>query len=789
MDTTLQLNPLAKRWGIALALVVCVVAGPVDAGDVAPAADSGSIPIGQGGGTADAPVQSPVATQGPASQQLTEVVVTATKRARSVRDIPATVNVITGEKLESMGAQSVEDYIKLVPGVTETNDGIYAMRISVRGVSADVGTNLTTGVLIGDVPFSDPFLPRVTLDPNPFDLSDIEVLKGPQGTLFGGTGLNGSIRYVPEAPRFNEYDVKYFEQYKYYDGQHSGGSTYGGEINLPISKEYAALRVVGFDRLSPGYIDDLNANAENDNKTHQNGFRGILALRPFSALDVSAMYIIQNTRVADLPVADNPSGQFSRDDTPRMSPNRAQYNIANLGLTLHLDWADLISQSSRTGKRYHSFNDVSRELNGQIPLLSAPDDNRSSALTQEIRLASPNDPARRFNFVIGLFGQRVKQFDCSELAVGIPSLLGINIPLNELPLVSPTPCPGNLADVGSQLVGAHFLDQTTSQEVALFGESSLKFWRGFEATVGARLYRTDVSGTQSYAGLLEATNENVLLNAAQLTTVSGDQKGDGIAPKAALAYHFDRNLMAYAQVNRGYRFGGFNPYPSTATVQIPAQFKSDSLWNYEAGLRTRWFKKTLSVDVTGFYIKWKNPQLYQTQGTTAFFSNVGGARGEGGEASINYRFPFLRGLSLGIAAAYTDTATTVPFTTEHGTATTPGTAWPLAPHWQTSTNLSYQVALGSWGFEPSVLHTYSSHAWNNLDHQASIYGYQTVDATLRISNLEREWCPEIIFSANNIANSRGLSSETINSIAPGLGATDYVYIPPRSLNVRIQGHF
>src|SRR5262249_37064980 len=153
----------------------------------------------------------------------------------------------------------------------------------------------------------------------------------------------------------------------------------------------------------------------------------------------------------------------------------------------------------------------------------------------------------------------------------------------------------------------------------------------------------------------------------------------------------------------------------------------------------------------------------------AFIDNAGGAHSNGAEVSMRYRVPFLRGLSLTTAAAYTDTVTTKPFTTVAGTATTPGWDWPLSPKVQTSTTLSYRLGLGPWVVTPSLVATYSAPGWNNLDHTGRVYGYQTVDASLELANPSSSWFPEVILSGNNLTNTRGLSNETVSTLPGGQG--------------------
>ena len=132
----------------------------------------------------------------PRGRQLEEIIVTATKRESSLRDIPASIDAFLGDDLETQGAQGVDDFLRNSPGVSLSDDGLLR-RITIRGISSSQLTSATTGVLYGDIPFNNPYVPRVQLDPNLFDMKTVEVLKGPQGTLFGGSALNGAVRYSP----------------------------------------------------------------------------------------------------------------------------------------------------------------------------------------------------------------------------------------------------------------------------------------------------------------------------------------------------------------------------------------------------------------------------------------------------------------------------------------------------------------------------------------------------------------------------------------------------------------
>jgi outer membrane receptor protein involved in Fe transport len=715
------------------------------------------------------------------ASQLSEVVVTATKRSEPVRNIPATMNVLKGEQLEREGVQDIDQIVARVPGVNMTDDGEGdAKRVTIRGVSSDLNTNFTTGTLLGDIPFSDPFVPKVQLDPNPFDMATVEVLKGPQGTLFGGSGLNGMIRYVPNAPEFDQARVKYYAQTTSYPGNGGEGLSYGGVINAPFADHTAAVRLLGFHRHDPGFIDNTFTGAKDINSISQYGFRGEAALHPADNWTLSLLGTRQHTRQNDVGFTTNFQGQLQRSDTPRSSPTESSYNLGNLGIQGNFSWATLVSQTSVFEKQFDAFVDASRIVpGGQVPVLDAVDHNKSHGLTQEIRLSSaPGDSP--WKWLAGAFYYRTRLGDCAEsgAAEDLPTLP----PLTQLQGFLAVPCQGNQAKLAGSLDIAQLNANIKVQERALFGELTRELGRYVDVTVGARVYKTQTGGTVATNGVLYAAQSGSPTGAQH----DADVAEHGLSPKGSIVFHPTRNLRAYVTASRGFRFGGPQIGASTPTTQVPQTYKSDSLWNYELGLRTDWLKRSLQVDASLYRFNWKNPQVSQlsNDGLVTFINNVGEAKGDGAELEIRYKPRFLHGLSLDSLGSWNRTVTTLPFDSATGAVVPSGSPWPLSPHWQASTTLAYTLPLETFELGASVRHTYAGKACNDIECQAYVFGYRTVDVNVFAGGLDNAW-PQLSLSLQNLADERGVNNISINST---LGNT-VNYIAPRAVVLRLSGNF
>ena len=725
-----------------------------------------------------APVRSDEAS---APAMLDTVMVTATKREANPRDLPSSVTALRGEDLEQHGYQGQEDFLKLIPGVTFSNDTITANRITIRGIGADLNTSNTTGVFLGDVPFEDPILPRVTLDPNPFDLARIEVLKGPQGTLFGGSALNGAVRYVPNDPQIGQWEAKTFFQM---EDVHLGstGPIYGAAINIPAGDK-VAIRVVGFDRHSPGWVDDLQRNLNDVNQTNQSGGRALALWRPADSWKITAMGAIQDTHLPDNSITDNREGRLSRSDTPAASPIRTKYDLETLGVQYSLPMFDVLSQTSRTSKRFGGIVDASRigNVTDRPPQsVTITNHNESQSVMQELRLTSSPDFDPRWKWMGGAFYRRVHITEVSDI---LASNLALPIPpaiLGGLGSIVPG-FGGYITEDGKLNTARGAAQPIVVSELALFGEASATFWESFEATLGLRAFRTRSDSRILFSGPLTA---NQSLNSGSTETVKqGTLQEHGINPHVALSYKFNRHISLYTSAARGFRFGGAQVLVGTLTSQAPDVYKSDTLWSYELGLRTQWLENTLIADVTPFLIDWINPQLQQADSTGlgSYFDNVGGARGKGVELALRYLTP-LPGLALSFAGSYVDTVTTKPFTTSTGVHTQPGTRWPLAAKWQSASTISYLHPLfDSWAGGGTLVYSTISSAPNTLSYLDTVFGFKTLDVMLNLSNPEWTSKPELSLSLNNATDVRGILSGVNNPQFP----KDHNYIRPRTLVARV----
>lgn len=712
----------------------------------------------------------------PQSPQIEEVVVTATKRDKALSEIPASIVALSGEDLERRGAQGAEDIVKLVPGVNITAD-LGIPRITIRGIAAETGTNLTTGVLFGNISFVDSYVPVVALDPNPFDLQSVEVLKGPQGTLFGASALNGAIRYVPIPPQFGEMSARYFVQYNSLS-QGDAGFTYGAAVNLPIAGETAALRITAFDRNSPGSIDNLRVGVKDADSIDQQGVRAILGLRPTEQWDIALTYAWQDTHVADYSLADNTQGDRVSNNRPRLSPKDTTYNFASLTLDREFGWGNFISETAYVDKLGVNHNDQSRAFSpGTFPLIALNLDSKSKSYSQEFRITSAEDSGSDWQWLIGVFGSR--QDVATQQAIGTYPLVPRSALLDLLRGLAPD----LVLEDGSLPLLTVALDVRV-EELALFGDVTryLGDSRQFELNLGGRFYKTTSGGINRRSGALVPA-----LFGRPVDTVEAEVQETGFNPKLSVLWHVTDEVNAYIAASKGFRVGGVQPgvtLPISQT-QAPDSFSSDTLWNYETGLRTRWFDNTLQFDITGFFIRWEDPQTIQRESTglSNYLDNVGGVKSSGVDVSLYYLTP-IPGMSLAVSGSYAKTVTTKAFRTGSGVETEPGSPWPYAPRWQTATTLSQLLPLGDWQLGASLTHTYMGTAINNLAEQEPIFNYRQIDLNFDIRNEQLPLLQSLSFGVSNLLDEPGY----VNYIHQG-PAADITYIQPRSFLVRVAGSF
>jgi outer membrane receptor protein involved in Fe transport len=687
---------------------------------------------------------------------LSDIVVTSNKKEQVLRDIPASISALDGADLEATGAQGIDDFLKLVPGVNIIQAEPGAAKITIRGISSELGTNATTGILFGNVSFNDAYFPFVSLDPNPFDLSDVEVMKGPQGTLYGASALNGAVRYVPNRPQMGTFEAKYFAQYtKVAEG--GAAPIYGAAVNVPVGKDDdMALRLVGHKRRSPGYVDDVGRGLKDVNEVDQYGVRGMFEWHPGQQWAVSTMYLRQDTTFADESFADNREGRLTRNNTPTGNPRNSFYDLADVAVSYELEGIALALEGALVRKRFDERPDISRLATGQASQSTVQTTIffNSDTRTVELRAGSPAAGDSPWSWVGGAF------WSDQPIDSGYDIFNGKD-----------TPSPGT--NLG------HQRSAVTVTEKALFADVTRKLWQDWEVSLGLRGYRTSSGGTARASGALYGGAENVN---------QGEVAEKGVNPKISVRWQANHRVQAYTLVSRGFRVGGIQPTASALSTSIPKSFKSDTIRNYEAGVRTGWLDDSLRADLTAFHEDWDKPQLAQRDPNNpnpvaTYYDNVGGARSDGAELALQWRTP-LDGLSATVIGAYARTETTVPFTTAAGTATEPGTTWPYAPRLQTAATLAYDRPLwGAWQLHGAVTHTFISKAYTTLAHDITVFDYQQLDALLGLAGSLAKW-PELSIGVTNLLDERGITQNT--KTGP---ANDVIYIRPRAVMVRLDGTF
>lgn len=703
--------------------------------------------------------------EGPAARFSQDVIVTAGKREEEVREVAGTVTPVTQEALDQQGAQSFADYLTTVPGVTfnETTPGI--SQVTMRGVGTTVFIDQgqqTTGYYINDIPMTEPYFSVGLPDLDSFDVDRVEVMRGPQGTLFGSATLGGAINYIPTRPSTESTQVRAeASSTATFNGK---GADYGAKamVNVPLGSTLA-LRAVLTTRKEAGYLDNVGAGVEGSNEVTVSGGRLALEWKPAERLTVSAFALLSRTDNKDSFAAFPELGDLKRD-TVILEPFRLDTQVYSVRAEQVWDKAMLTASYAHTKKEQSQVSDFTRSLGLLFGNLLSPIPWPTEAYANgdifEARLASVS--GGRFDWLLGASYSLFKQ-DQSIDAYAPGSAAAIEAVWAPVfgPGVGKLTAPGD--------VWTTFDNYVEGREKALFGELTYRFDDHWRATAGGRYFDTSIDNSQSQSGFF------TYISAGQLALqVASSQQESAFKPKFSVTYEHSRNAIFYGLVSTGFRFGGVNLAPPSTVYPSPATFGSDSLTNYELGARLAWPAQRLSLDVTPYYIDWRDIQVNMTRPDfQTYATNAGRARNIGVDVAFHARPA--EAVSIDAAVGYLD-ATLREDTVISGQPVPAGTTLPGASKWMTALSASYSWKGSS---QPSVTasYRYLSSAPANLQGTLDKGDYSLVDLRGRISlaGIRLEGFVE------NITDVRGVTAGTAFA---GQAQTRY-YVRPRTGGLRV----
>lgn len=604
-----------------------------------------------------------------------EIVVTAQKSQQRLKDVPSSVAVLSGDTLRAQSADRLEDYVARVPGLVLDARGSGQQQITIRGLSTGTQGGPTVAVYIDDAPVGasnqDGAGGLVTPEIDSIDLQRIEVLRGPQGTLYGAANIGGLLKYVTVAP--DTHDVTGAISL---DGDTIAHGELGyalrGRINVPVSTDKAALLISGYYRRDPGFVDDAGLHETNLDTNKRLGGRIALKLTPTPSLSITAAAIAQNSKAdgftqVDLdPVTLVPLyGQYQQRRAKGSEYYENKVRLYYLTVENNFDWARLSSTTSYNTVSNQSSSDFTAAL-GPVLDLGIPNLGYSDAtnikqnkFTQEVRLTG--EYRNSVKWLAGVFYTR----ENSGTLVTVPTFDATT----GVPVVVPSIL---ISDV-----------ETHYREIAGFGQLDFRFGSWFNLTVGGRYaHNTERNITTSSGFLVGPATVTPLSSSDNVATFT-------VSPQFKLSDH----LTAYVRVASGYRPGGAN-----GAFAPDITYGPDRVMNYEAGLKGSFPASRLSFEIARFYVDWTNIQLpLLTDQGLSFISNVGKASSRGFEANMAYT-P-VRGLSFSATAAYTDAHLNRDIAALSGDIPPSsygikGDRLPYSPRWKASSNLDYTTEVG-----------------------------------------------------------------------------------------------
>jgi outer membrane receptor protein involved in Fe transport len=582
----------------------------------------------------------PAGSAAPDATELDRVLVTANKRQENIREVATAITRIGEQELENLNATQMADYASYVPGLQIQSSGTPGqVQVSMRGIAA-MSPGSTVGTYVDETPVgSNSLYQQATLyqlDLMPYDVESIEVLRGPQGTLYGAGAMGGLIKYSMRKPDATQREFRIgggLSSPK--DGEI--GHSYRFGMNLPIIEDVFAIRASFAKNEIPGYVDNRVDGRKDINGAEQTSARVSMRWEgEASSVQFSAMrqeVDSANSAVIALdPDTRRPLAGLSNvlyvDE-----PFRKAVDHFALTFERDLGFADFISATSYAKTDTFSRGDVSLSY-GEYPLAflaadptlvpgSAYIDNalEMTQFTQEFRLQSKS--GQPFEWLVGAFHSNEDGNNYQYVALN---------QLDGSPL--PAPWDGIIGVLGELYIPSTF------EETAVFGNASYSLTDRFKIGAGVRFSRNDQEFQQNVVG-------GVLIPLGVADNVSSE---DVFTWSITPQFQLTPDSMVYAKASSGYQPGG----PNVVAVGLPAAVDSSMLTSYELGWKTAFQDRRVQLDVVAYQINWEDIQVASLVNGVSGLVNGGEATSRGLEASLQWR-P-MAGLTLGLNGAYNDAA-------------------------------------------------------------------------------------------------------------------------------------
>jgi iron complex outermembrane receptor protein len=642
---------------------------------------------------------------------LEEIVVTAEKRESTVQDTPISMTAMSGDLLQQEGITGITGIVQAVPGISMRTAGAGQTELEMRGLSSSGGSSPTVGFYLDDYPLTPAAAAlngKVVIDPDLFDLNRVEVLRGPQGTLYGSGSMGGTVKLVTNAPTLNEFGgaVEVVGA-----GMSGGGFNRGGNLmlNLPLIDDKLAMRVVATDKYTDGWITryvesdfppptnpgpcgpgwtgcvrgNVTAVPATDivprvNWERLQGGRVEVLAQPTSDFKVTATAIYQKITMGDYSEYDSPPGNPDAHYQPFNvdEPIYDEFKLYGITATYDMPFAQLTSASAYYTREENQTQDTSEALYSVVGLFGATpteflnipfnETDTTRQFSEEIRLASTG--SGRFQWIGGFFYSSFES---------IFTEFNASVPLADISVG------GAAANPNGIIYQAH--NPYHIKQYAVFGQGEFAFTDSLKLTAGLRWYKFDSRADEETSGFAtDSGNAGVTLN-------SFDASNSGVNPKVTLSYEENHALTVYGTIARGFRPGGINQQiPASICSLTTETYGPDSTWNYEVGEKAKLLDGRLVVNADVFYIRWAQVQQLANQPCGyPLTQNAGTAASYGPEIELTALLT--PELTMSMTGTYTHAALTSvnPSLTEADPAFAPGLPILNIPKYTETASLTY----------------------------------------------------------------------------------------------------